>query len=317
MSKIQKNAQPKKPLGGGEKAGASEDNRVLYAILIILTAFFVWKMLSHEEKIHSIDIDKTTPDEIIQDITATESESDLSPTAALEPSPNVEVEIREVESTGEVLASQEETFSAVNSNPISNDVATYSTSSNDNVISSNDTYTSADVSDDFIYIYTSSVEMPSGSFAGRDNQGFARSTNVDVAVEVSRFDGSTGGLVNIPEEDFNSTSSTARDYSLALGTPVASDVSYPTYSSNENSASNTTYPNTGITYGTETYPLQDTLPWHPYESLAYLKEEEEVFVAEKVRKFPRAEDLIPDVPANTLGDRDTRMGFGVVIRPNK
>jgi hypothetical protein len=48
-----------------------------------------------------------------------------------------------------------------------------------------------------------------------------------------------------------------------------------------------------------------------------LKEEKEIFVNEKVRKMPTARDLKQYIPPSTLGDKDTRMGYGVVIRPRK
>ncbi len=44
-------------------------------------------------------------------------------------------------------------------------------------------------------------------------------------------------------------------------------------------------PDSGVNYDCGVYQLRDTLPWHPYISLPYTKEEEEIFVAPKVRKF--------------------------------
>jgi hypothetical protein len=95
------------------------------------------------------------------------------------------------------------------------------------------------------------------------------------------------------------------------------NVVYENIPSSINSNSVKEYPNTEIPYGTEVYLLDDTLGWHPYESLAYLRDKKEFFVAKKVRDIPTARDLEQYIPPNTLGDRDTRMGYGVVIRPRK
>ncbi len=74
-------------------------------------------------------------------------------------------------------------------------------------------------------------------------------------------------------------------------------------------------PHSGIPYGTDMFPLRDTLPWHPYISLAYIKEEKEVFVAEKVRKFRTIGDAKPLQNPGSLGDVNHKIDYGVAIRP--
>ncbi len=77
----------------------------------------------------------------------------------------------------------------------------------------------------------------------------------------------------------------------------------------------TIIPHSGVSYGDEFYPLRDTLPWHPYISLAYIKEEKEVFVAEKVRKMPTYDKSNPLQTPGSMGDRHGKIDYGVTINP--
>jgi len=324
MSKTQQNAQSKSPLGGGEKAEASGSNRILYALLIVLVGVFIWKMASQEEKTQTIDVDISSPKDVLLDLTEEST------------SPNVEVEIQEADfkevtstpteeditrtantemntsSSSSEVNSESFTYSEVEETQASYDVGNTQEYGNDSHYDSGNT-----VNDDFSYIYTSKVEIPQGSYAGMDNEGFARTNNVNIDVEVNQFDGATGTLQRIPEEEIFASNTISNIAEPSFSPPVKKEIQYPTFSNNVNEDRGEEYPSTGIAYGTEAYPLKDTLAWHPYESLAYKREEKETFVAEKVRTMPTADDLEPYIPPSTLGDRDTRMGFGVVIRPNK
>ncbi len=82
-------------------------------------------------------------------------------------------------------------------------------------------------------------------------------------------------------------------------------------------ADGTIIPHSGIGYGDDLFPLRDTLPWHPYISLAYIKEEKETFVCEKVRKFPKLGDQNPIQIPGSLGELNNKIDYGVAINPNK
>ncbi len=80
-------------------------------------------------------------------------------------------------------------------------------------------------------------------------------------------------------------------------------------------ADGTIIPHSGIPYGSELYPLKDTLPWHPYISLAYIKEEKETFVAEKVRRMPTYGSMKPMGVPGSMGAINNKIDYGVAINP--
>ncbi len=321
MSKTQPNAQSKKPLGGGEKAESSSNNRILYAVLALLVIIFVWRMTSQEDQTQAISKKDSSPSNLYDGMD--------------ENTPNVDVEIVEADYGTNVQPKKHSTSSqtdngassannqeAGNKNPsiastVQPSASIQPSKKKKNVSSSNES--PANVEDNYQYIYTDKVDMPLGTFNGLDADGFARTGNnrVDVDVAVSRFDGKTGRLVQVPDSQLDLNLTQKPEVIEPTFNPRSEPIVASTPKPQRARGNSDDYPTTGIPYGSEAYPLKDTLPWHPYESLAYIREEKEVFVAEKVRNMPTADDLEPYIPPSTLGDRDTRMGFGVVIRPNR
>ena len=151
---------------------------------------------------------------------------------------------------------------------------------------------------DYNYIFAGGVSVPEGTFVGMDNEGYAILQKKRARALIGA--GMAQAQTTILHDDF-----------YLKGGSVINESIHST------AAKTKEYPSTGIPYGSETFPLDDTLEWHPYESLAYLKEEKKTYVAKKVREMPTPRDLMPYIPPSTLGDKDTRMGYGVVIRPRK
>lgn len=302
MSNLNQDAQPNKPLGSGAQAGVASENRILYVLLFVLIGVFFWKVSSDDNETKTIAKDDFMMSSI-------EYEEVLSTT-----NPNVDVEIMDAD----LLAKAESNTPEQNNDEITPEKSKinpdfYKSYNLKQMPITNDDGFDNIPAYDYNYIFAGNINVPEGTFAGIDNEGFA------MLRERKRTRSLIGGGIAqaqhiLPDEFYPKG-----------GSSVYTDKSSPnTYTTGEAGSSSNTftkqtadYPSTGIPYGIDTYPLDDTLDWHPYESLAYKRDKKKAFVAKKVMEMPSARDLEPYIPPSTLGDRDTRMGYGVVIRPRR
>lgn len=301
MSNLNQDTQPKMPLGSGAKAGARSENRILYVLLFVLIGVFFWKVSSDDDGTKTISQNNLIVSSIAY-------EEVLSTT-----NPNVDVEIMDadlLEMKKDISSKQKNKEGAFGEQGENTNVQK-SYNLKEMPITKNNGFENISAYD-YNYIFAGNVNVPEGTFAGIDSDGFAR------LMEKKKTRTLIGGHMAytesiMPDEFYTKGGSAIQNNNVSSFTRINGEMSSPG-NANERGGK---YPSTGIPYGTEDYPLDDTLDWHPYESLAYLREQKKVYVAEKVRAMPTARDLEPYIPPSTLGDRDTRMGYGVVIRPRR
>ena len=290
MSNLNQDTQPKKPLGDGAKAGATSENRILYILLFVLIAVFFWKVSSDD------DITKT----IAQD-------NPIKPSIKYEEvtntfNPNVDVEIMDADllAITKVDASEQKEDKEQKQNK---DIPEESTINPDFYKSfnlkqmpiTNDGGFDNIPAYDYNYIFSGDINVPEGTFIGMDDNGYA-------ILREKRTRTLLGGGMEQAQ--------------IALADefyPKGGNIVYESTPSNTSKINE--YPNKMIS--SETYPLDDNLVGqHPSESSIYLREQKGI-LAEKVKETPTFRDLEQYIPPSTLGDKDTRMGYGVVIRPRK
>lgn len=301
MSNLNQSTQSK-PLGDGVKAGTTTENRILYVLLFVLIAVFFWKVASDDNEIMDIKQDKhiQPPVEYEEVISTTNS--------------NVDVEIMDAD----LLVTTAEVSTVEKKQDKKNNIPKKRKTNPDFYKSYNlkqMPITNGDGFDnipayDYNYIFAGDVNVPEGTFVGMDDEGFA------ILMEKKKR-ALLGGVAQVqtalPDEFYPKGENVVHNNSNHSNLNTISSTS----PSGNGSSRKNEDSNTGVSYGDAAYPLEDTLGWHPYESLAYPKEEKKVYVAKKVRDMPTPRDLEPYIPPSTLGDKDTRMGYGVVIRPRK
>lgn len=307
-------AQSKKSLGSDKMADATRTNHILYGLLAVLIAIFIWKASSGDTS-ETMDIPKR---EISVPLPLNNDDEIAEKTL----NPNIEVEIKEAAIPGkETLATS---VSMEASSPANINKAKHTGLENGNAIQHYFSDT-REIDEDYSYIFTNEVEMEQGTYRGLDPDGFAITktspfgerqyvTTYDInltPIFEDRVGRSKIGIRKTPQRRTPQAakapvSVSKKEQPVATVTKVEEE---------KEKASETS--NTLIHYGKVAHPLEEDLTLHPYESLPYLREEKENFVAEKVKTVPTPDDLEPHIHPSTLGDRDTRMGFGVVVRPNR